>query len=130
MRNDPLNNPRAKVLVRYGGAVVAAVLALVFRLGLDPVLGQEHQPYFTLYIAVAVIVWLAGWRPALVTLVLGLLVCLWLIVPPRTSFTIRGTHDVVDILVCLLVTVSVIFLTLVTRLSQAGKCQAEQARLQ
>ena len=130
MGTDLLNNPKAKVLFRYGGAVVAAALALLLRLALDAVLGQEHQPYLVLYIAVAVVVWLAGWRPALVTLVLGLLVCVWLIVPPRDTFAIRGIHDVVDILVCLLVTVTFILLTLLAQLSQAAKRQSEQARLQ
>src|SRR5262249_45906946 len=82
------------------------------------------------YIAVAVVVWLAGWRPALMTLLLGLLAFLWLIVPPRTTLAIRGTHDVFDILICLLVTVTVILLTLLIRSHQAGKLNAEQARLQ
>jgi PAS domain S-box-containing protein len=117
-------------LFRYGGAIVAAGLALLLRFAFDSVLGEEHHPYVTLYLAVAVVAWLAGWRPALVTFILGFLTLLWFVVPPRTSLAIRGAHDLVDILICLLVTVTMVYLILLTQFTLNAKKCAERAREQ
>jgi PAS domain S-box-containing protein len=105
-------------------------LALLLRFALDSVLGEELHPYVTLYIAVAIVAWLAGWRPALLTFILGLLSLLWFVVPPRTSLAIRGPQDLVEILICLLVTVTIVFFILLARISLNARRCAVEAREQ
>jgi PAS domain S-box-containing protein len=65
------------------GALAAAVLA---RWLLDPVMG-DTLPLVTLFGAVAAAVWLGGYRPALVVVVIGYLACAYLFIEPRGRFT-------------------------------------------
>ena len=103
-----VKNP--KRWVRYVVAVAAVPLATGARLGLDRLLGEELQPYATFYVLVALIGWWAGRGPALVTLILGLISCLWVIVPPRNSLMLRGLSDVAEIVIYLFVTVTIVWL--------------------
>jgi signal transduction histidine kinase len=114
--------------VRYGVAIGAAGLAVLLRLALDRLIGQETQPYITIYFATALVAWWAGWRPALVTLVLGILICLWVIVPPRDSFSLRGPHDIVELLICLLLSAVIVLLVMVYQLTLKQKWQSEMTR--
>jgi signal transduction histidine kinase/CheY-like chemotaxis protein len=57
-------------LAAYGGAVAAVLAALLLRWLLTPWLGGS-VPYITLFGAVAVAVWVGGWRPALLATILG-----------------------------------------------------------
>jgi len=70
---------------RYGAALLAAAGAVSFRALLDPWLG-DHLPFTTLYGAVAISVWIGGYRPALLTALLGYLACHFLFVAPRLEF--------------------------------------------
>jgi signal transduction histidine kinase len=54
----------------YGGALAAVLAALLLRWLLTPWLGAA-VPYITLFGAVAVAVWVGGWRPALLAAALG-----------------------------------------------------------
>jgi signal transduction histidine kinase len=116
---------RSRLLIRYGGAVLAAALALGIRLSLDEVVGKEVHPYVTVYIAVVSVAWLLGPQPAMVTLALSMIGCLWVVVPPRSSLAIKDAQDLLDIVICLLVTVTIVLLILMTRLTQSAKAQAE-----
>lgn len=69
-------------LVRYTVAFLCVVLTFLIRLALDPVLG-DNLGLLTLYGGVAVAVWLAGWRPALVVALVGFLLASYFFVPPR-----------------------------------------------
>lgn len=73
------------VLLHYGGAVVFTALAALMRWLLDPWLGN-HLPLPTLYGAVALAVWLGGYRPALLVVVLGYFACDYLFTEPRGEF--------------------------------------------
>jgi K+-sensing histidine kinase KdpD len=90
-------------LVRYGIAVATVTVALLARLALDPLL-KDQFPFSTFYIAVAVTSYFAGLGPALVSLLLGLVISVWFVIPPRTTLEIRGLPDIVEILIYLLVT--------------------------
>lgn len=57
-------------IVRYGLAVLAVVLALLVRWGLDPWLGKL-LPFVTIYLAVALIAWRVGPGPASLAAALG-----------------------------------------------------------
>ncbi len=77
-------------MVRYGAAAAATALALLLRFGLDPVLDDQF-PYETLFAAIALVAWFAGWRPALVSTLLGFPVAEWLFVYPRHTL---GIHSI------------------------------------
>jgi signal transduction histidine kinase len=115
-------------LVRYTSAVLAVAMALAVRLALDGLVGEEFQPYAATYVAVALVVWWAGLGPAIVTALLGLLTTVWIIVPPRDSFAIRGLPDIVDILIFLFVVTAILVLTCLMRRAKADLAKAN-ARL-
>jgi signal transduction histidine kinase len=113
-------------LLRYVWAVLSVALAALARLSLDSFLGQDVLPYSFFYLAVAVTAWWAGWRPALAASLGGLLVGIWLIVPPRHSFFVHGLPAFMEIVVYLFVTGIVI--GLMTSLRKArGQAQANAA---
>jgi signal transduction histidine kinase len=76
--------PPSEVLRRYAIAVASAVLAILLRWVLDPVLG--HVAFFvTIYIAVAFCALVCGGFPALVSGIIGFLGILYWFVDPRHS---------------------------------------------
>src|SRR5262249_14416722 len=75
-------------------------------------------------VAVAIIVWWAGLGPAIVTAALGLFSTLWIIVPPRNSFAIRGVPDLADIIIFLFVATTILGLTARMRAAKAGLAKA------
>ena len=90
------------ILLNYGAAVVFTALAVLLRWLLDPWLG-DHLPLATLYGAVAVTVWLGGYRPAIVAAVLGFLACDWMFIDPRDSLLLDNSRDLIGLvayLVC------------------------------
>ena len=84
------------ILLNYGGAVVFTALAVLLRWLLDPWLG-DHLPLATLYGAVAIAVWLGGYRPALLAAVLGYLACDWLFIEPRGTFGLGIARDLIGL---------------------------------
>ena len=73
--------------VTYGLTLVAVTAAVLLRWLLDPILG-DSLPLVTLYGAVAFGVWIGGWRPALVAVLLGYLACSYLFIAPRGAFVL------------------------------------------
>ena len=84
------------ILLNYGGAVVFTALAVLLRWLLDPWLG-DHLPLATLYGAVAIAVWLGGYRPALLAVVLGYLACDWLFIEPRGAFGLGNARNLIGL---------------------------------
>jgi signal transduction histidine kinase len=72
------------VLARYGTAVLAVVAALLARLALDPVLGNR-LPFLLFCLAVVAVAWYGGFGPSFVSLILGILACLYFVAEPRHS---------------------------------------------
>jgi PAS domain S-box-containing protein len=79
------------------GATAAAVCA---RWLLNPLL-DHRLPFITLYAAIAVAVWVGGWRPALVATVLGYLVTdlLFVETEPNSPLSLRGPGGIAGLLV-------------------------------
>lgn len=84
--------PQAKVLQRYAIAASAAVLAVVMRGLLDPVLGHVAF-YATAYIAVAFCAIVCGLGPAVVTGTVGFLGVFYWFVDPRNSLSISRQSE-------------------------------------
>ena len=76
--------------VIWGIALAALVGAVLLRWALDPVMG-DTLPLVTLFGAVAVAVWVGGYQPAIVVVILGYLACEWLFIEPRGELTFDVT---------------------------------------
>lgn len=72
-------------LLRYGGAVLAVVLATGLRALLDPIL-EDRAPLPAFYLAVLLAAWYGGIGPSIVALVLGIVAADYYFVPPRDAF--------------------------------------------
>src|SRR5689334_6329379 len=84
------------ILPHYGGAVAFTALAVLLRWLLDPWLG-DFLPFPTLFGAVAVAVWLGGYRPALLAAALGYLACEYLFVEPRGGVGLDSARNVLGL---------------------------------
>ena len=67
---------------KYGWALAALAGAVLLRWLLDPVMGGT-LPLVTLFGAVALAVWIGGYRPAVLVSFLGYLACSYLFIEPR-----------------------------------------------
>ncbi len=98
-----------RVVARYGAALVIVVLATVARWLLDPFFG-ETVPWITYFAAVALTSWLGGFGPGLCSLVLGAAVANYLFMPPRGSFTLAETGEIVSLLTYLVLGTAIVLL--------------------
>src|SRR5260370_26533760 len=78
--------------IAYGVAIAALVAAVLLRWLLDPLMG-DTLPLVTLFGAVAVAVWVGGYRPALIVVGLGYLACTYLFIEPRHQFDLDRTQN-------------------------------------
>jgi len=85
-----------RIVVAYGLTLLAVAAAVLIRWLLNPIMG-DTLPLVTLYGAVAVAVWIGGYRPALLGATIGYLACAYLFIGPpgRISWEFR---DVVGFL--------------------------------
>ena len=82
--------------IHYVLALVAAGIAVLLRWLLDPWLGNT-LPLVTLFGAVAAVVWFAGYRPALVTTLVGYVASWLLFIEPRGQFSLKWPGDIVGL---------------------------------
>ena len=78
----------------YGVAIVSVIGALAARMALDPIL-SDRQPFPTFFLAVTLVAWFGGFRPALLALGLGWFCASYFFMEPRHSFTPRYPYDIV-----------------------------------
>jgi PAS domain S-box-containing protein len=119
-----MNSKTRTILSHYGGAVLFTALAVLVRFLLDPVVG-DFLPLATLYGAVAVAVWLGGYRPALLALVLGYLACDYLFVEPRSEVPHVDAQNLVGLTLYLF---SCSFIIGFGQAMQAARGRADQQR--
>jgi signal transduction histidine kinase len=86
--------------MRYAVALLATVVALLLRLGLNPFLG-DYVPYITLFPAVAFCAWYCGVGPSILSVFVALIGAQYWFISPAHSFRIVGTAQVIGILVFL-----------------------------
>ncbi|HEV8613382.1 MAG TPA: PAS domain S-box protein, partial [Gemmatimonadales bacterium] len=115
---------------RYGVAVLCAAAAILVRLALDPAL-HDTLPLLTLFPAVALAVWYAGYLPALLTTLLGYLGARLLFIEPRGVLFPKGSGEVVG-LAGYLVSCAIIigFGELIQRARRRAERSAEEAAQQ
>ncbi len=86
--------------MRYAVALLATVVALLVRLGLNPFLG-DYVPYITLFPAVVFCAWYCGVGPSILSVLLGLVGAQYWFTSPAHSLRIVGTAQVIGILLFL-----------------------------
>ena len=91
-----MNSMARTLLLPYGGAVIFTALAVLLRWLLDPWLG-DSRPFPTLYGTVALAVWLGGYRPAVLAVILGYLACDWLFAEPRGAFALDSARNLLGL---------------------------------
>lgn len=69
----------------YSLAILIALLAVLIRYAMHPVLG-EYAPYMVSLLATVFVAWYGGFGPGLVTLLLSGVATVYLFVPPRGAF--------------------------------------------
>ena len=82
--------------VGYLVAIAATAAAVLVRWALDPWM-EDYSPLATLYGAVALAVWIGGYRPAALAAILGYLACDWLLTTPRGQFGFTSTRDLLGL---------------------------------
>ena len=121
-RSTPaINGPRsvarstARTYVLAGATLGSAVL---LRLILDPLMG-DSLPLVTLFGAVAIAVWLGGYRPAVVVIALGYLACAYLFIEPRGGLGLEVPANVVGLVAYLFTCALIVGFGEATRKAQA-----------
>ena len=87
---------RRSLLLRYGAAVVATVLATLLRKLLDPLLG-DVSPFSAYFVAIMFTAWYGGLGPSVLALVSGALLASFLFIEPRGSFAIHDLEHQVSL---------------------------------
>jgi len=109
--------PQQKVMRRYTLALAMAVLAILLRGMLDPVLGHVAF-YVTIYMAVAFDAVVCGAGPAILSAVVGFLGVFYWFVDPRHSFAVTRRSEIHGFVGCFLVCLVLIMLGATNRRKQ------------
>ena len=110
----PASNTARAVLLRYGVALLSAVLAVFCRELLTPVWGHE-MPYLTLFPAVCVSAWYGGLGPGLVTTALSAVAATYFWLMPVYSLSIARPADQVGLVLAVFVMLLIAQLTAALR---------------
>ena len=86
--------------MRYALALLATVVALLARLGLNPFLG-DYVPYITLVPAAAFCAWYCGVGPSILSVVVAVMGAKYWFIPPTHSLRIVGMPQVIGTLIFL-----------------------------
>src|ERR1041384_2902775 len=89
-------NGRISLPRRYAIALLSVATAVLLRWILIPVL-HDNFPFITLYGAVAIAVWYAGWRPAALASLLGYIAARYLFFTPTESATFSVVGEIVGL---------------------------------
>src|SRR5919106_1693508 len=102
-------SPTSSTISKYGIALLAVAVAILIRMTLTPWIGSSF-PLATMFTAVAFTVWYGGWRPALLTAIVGWFAAGYMFRGGVGYYTSFDFNEVVALAVYLLSTVSVIIL--------------------
>ena len=86
-----------KPIIAYCAALAAVVAAILLRWLFDPLMG-DTLPLVTLFGAVAIAVWLGGYRPAVLAAVIGYVACAYLFIEPRGRLGLDVPQNAVGLL--------------------------------
>src|SRR5262249_677577 len=81
---------------RYGGAVLAVILATVLRLLFNPILGSR-LPFLAYVITIILVACYGGFGPALLSIALSVLFGTYLFLKPLNSFFVSDSSGVLQL---------------------------------
>ncbi len=113
------------VFYRYGIALAAAILGLLVRWALDPVLG-DAVPFITLLPAVMLAVWFGGFGPGVACTLLGYGAVNFFLMEPRFAFGFPKQNDLVAFVLYL--SVSLLIVWMGARMRSAEMSEAQRAK--
>src|SRR5919197_3660590 len=116
---------RLSTPARYGVAIVAAIIAILARLALDPVWGVK-LPYITLFPAIMVVAWLGGLWPGILTTLITGTAAAYYWVQPSYSFRITEPSEWLGLIVFFAVGVVLSPLNEAWRSSAAALAESEE----
>jgi PAS domain S-box-containing protein len=87
----------------YGVAVLATVVATVFRLALIPLIGDYAIPFITYFPAVLLSAWYGGFRAGVLNLLLSTAVGAYMFSYPPRSFRVPSPTDQISLVIFLMV---------------------------
>ncbi len=112
---------------RYALAVLSSALAIVLKLGLRPLMGNE-APYLFVLPAVIVSAWFGGIGPAIVATLMTAMAINYFFLPPQYSFELNSIQAFAGIIIYLIEAVFIIFI--VQRRNRASQQMKERASQQ
>ncbi len=106
--------PKATMMahvLRYGAAVAATIAATLVRLALAPLVGAA-APFALYFVAILLVVWYGGFRPAVLSILLSAVAGTYFFVSPATTspFVLATRADRVTVFGFVVVSVAVVFL--------------------
>lgn len=113
-------------ITRYAVALGFVTAAVLLRWLMDGWLG-DSLALVTLYGAVALAVWFAGYRAALLAASLAYIACDLLFIPPRGAFSLGTTRDVIGLIGYFITAGIIIWLGESARRSRTGAADSESA---
>jgi PAS domain S-box-containing protein len=116
---------RSSAAARYAIAVGTAVLAIILRLGLDPVWGVRF-PYITLFPAIMLSGWLGGFWPGIVTTAICAIAAEYYWIEPSRSWMVTEKSELLGLLVFVAVGGAISALNEAWRRGAAGIAEAEK----
>ncbi len=87
------NHPWLNFVLRYGGAVIAVLVALWLYLEITAWFGPGLPTYILFYPAIIIVALLAGLGPGLLATIISVLLAGIWIIPPQGQFTIKTPID-------------------------------------
>ena len=120
----------------YGLTLAVLAAAVLLRWLLDPLMG-DSLPLVTLFGVVAVAVWVGGYRPALLVVVLGYFACAYLFIEPRGHHGLDEARNLAGLFAYLLTSAIIIGFGEAMRIAQlryrkgedVARQQAEMLRI-
>ena len=118
-----LTIPKFSNTTRYAFVFLAVVVASILRATLAPVLGQR-VPFILFYPTVALVAWVGGFWPGLVSTILSAFIALYLFIPPVFSLAIPNVTVAGQLVVFLL---SSVFISLLAESLHQATRKAEES---
>ena len=91
---------------RYGGALLAVIVAAVIRMMLDPLLGLS-QPFFTFVVAILFIAWNYGLGPALLAVLVSVQYANYYYIPPLHTLNVQTVPEAICLSIMAILGISV-----------------------
>jgi PAS domain S-box-containing protein len=121
--NLTISKRQRSLLIQYGTAILATLVATLLRKVLDPIL-QQTAPFSVYYAAVMFTAWYAGFRPSLLCLLLGAVLADCLFIEPHHSILDSNLEHQVGLALYIAVGV---FVSLLSELLHASRRRTEAA---